>query len=226
VGPRRVRRNPTNRDVSVPVRTAIPDGPAEIDPAISSWEVIYFANMRAPGIATVTGGRRRIVDPRLIPGSSGQIPTVMAFMPAEFVVTLLMWDPAQWASFKTLADILHPKPSAAQLQSVQQLQAIDVYHPAFRSLNVNSVYVVDIRAPSPGPIPQTMIAVIDCFEFLPPLNEGVKPIQSSAAEVQPGIFTPPAQPAARTSAAGTGHDQPRAVATCRSARRARSRRRA
>jgi hypothetical protein len=194
---------PANADTSQPIRTAISDGPASLDPAISTWEIIYFGNVRAPGICRVEGGRRRLVDPRMIPGSSGQLPAVLAFMPAEFTVTLTMWDPAQFASFKALADLLYPKPQPSQVASQDPktfaLQAVDVNHPAFKSLSVSSVYIVDIRAPSPGPIPQTMVAVIDCVEFFPPTLEGVKTVQSSVSELSTGSFpqSPPQQPAVR-----------------------------
>jgi hypothetical protein len=178
------------------ILTAIPDlSSQQLDDAISPWEVVYFGKIRAPGIARVDGGRRRIVDPRMIPGSSGQIPTVMAFMPAEFQITLTMWTNQQWSAWQNLVLLLYPKPQPSQIaaQTTFNLTAVDVQHPAFAALSVTSVYVVDVRAPRQV-APQVLEATIDCIEFLPPMNEGVKPIQSSVSELSPGIYSPPAQP--------------------------------
>ncbi len=182
------------------ILTALPELSSQpLDDGISPWEVIYFGKVRAPGKATVEGGRRRIVDPRMIPGSSGQIPTVMAFMPAEFTVTLTMWTNQEWLLWQNLVLLLYPKPQPSQIatQTTSTLRAIDVLHPAFQALSVTSVYIVDIRAPRHVGF-QIMEATIDCIEFLPPVNEGVQALLSSD-EVAPNQFAKPAQqPTART----------------------------
>ena len=100
---------PQNPDISQPVRTAIPEPPGGgFDPSISSWETIYFAGVRAPGVCRVEGGRRRLIDPRMIPGSSGQLPAVLAFMPAEFRVILLLWTSKQFDAGRNSSPVSCP----------------------------------------------------------------------------------------------------------------------
>lgn len=183
------------------IETRLPEGTTDPLPdGFSPWDVIYFNNVRAPGICRVEGGRRRLIDHRGTPGSSGDIAALMAYQLAEFTIYLTLWTPAQWDVYQQLVRTLYPKP-APSLPTVPgaaaaKVATVSVRHPSFQLLQVNDVYVVDIRAPRHvGSL--IMEAVIDTVEFQTPVNEGVRQF-GAALDNGNGTFspaTPRAQPA-------------------------------
>jgi hypothetical protein len=81
---------------------------------VSPWERITFNGVRAPGICEVTGGKRKRLDHRMTPGASGASTTVLGYDLAEFIVSLKLWTPSQWAAFLKLVPILHATPAVQQ----------------------------------------------------------------------------------------------------------------
>lgn len=148
--------------------TLLPESPNDPWPdGVSLWNTIKFNGVRAPGIAQVRGGRRRRIDLRLTPGSSGATASNMGYDPGDFTVVLTLWTPRQWAWWQNMVYMLNPPPTA-KVQPV----AVKVDHPGLKSIGVTDCYVESIAIPEISDR-QEMRIEIDCIEFLPQLNEGV-----------------------------------------------------
>lgn len=157
------------------ITTALPETPNDPWPDnLSPWDTIILAGMRAPGIASLKGGRGKRIVPQETPGASGQIPIFYGYDCAEFSVELKIWTPKQWIWLQTLIKLIMPPPSAKV-----QPKAVKVDYPSLALLNIYDIYVVHVKLPVVDRYGMMTIE-IPCLEYLLPTDVGAGPLQASA----------------------------------------------
>ncbi len=76
---------------------------------VNPWEVVYFANVPAPGIASVRSRRAHRHDVRVSPGDSGVQISNLGPVPAEVDITLRIWTAAQWQRWQDMHGLIFKK---------------------------------------------------------------------------------------------------------------------
>lgn len=71
-----------------------------------SWDTVFIAGVRLPGLAKVTGNTKRRHVKKNVPGKHGSTVTFTGDEPTEFTVTVRLWTPEHLADFAKVVQFL------------------------------------------------------------------------------------------------------------------------
>lgn len=185
----------TGRPAAPGIYTALPTRDRPMPQGISPWDVIYLNDVRAPGMATLAGGRHIPYDRRAALGQLIAQPSLFVYDPVAFTLTLTIWHPDQWEELQDLVPQLLPDPGPNP-----NPRAVRVYHPALDLLKVDTIYFEGMELPRH--IGHQMLEVnFQCYEWKPPVPAVAKDVDSPLpASVRAGAPAPTPAPSANQAA--------------------------
>jgi hypothetical protein len=133
--------------------------------ATNTWDQVRIGGQILPGIAKVSARPKLKVDPKKGGGIDGANPTIHGYDPTKIDVTWIIWTYEQWLKMQDIVPQIWPTVRK------KTPQALDIYHPTLKLLNIRSCIVVSPSTWESGPWQGGFTMKIECLEFNPSKNK-------------------------------------------------------
>jgi hypothetical protein len=179
----------------------------------NTWDSVWLAGKRLPGVCSITGDSSLQVDQQKGPKHDGAVLILHGILPFPGEIQVKIWTEEQYQELERILPLVYRKPlkdskqlaqiakeskiSTAEAQKLQM--AVAFFAPRVsKSIDVSQVIVTKIGTYQPGPEAQTWVMSLRCIQYSPPSTKTapskVKPAPKDAPiEPNVGKNPPPSQ---------------------------------
>jgi hypothetical protein len=129
--------------------------------SVSDWDTIFLAGVRWPGIASVEGkGITRRIDIKRTKGSDGARLKDEGNDPAEFTISLLIYNQPDWVRLQRLLPTVTPRRPGGPRTP------ISVIYPSLRVLGISTCYIKGVPVFALDKSTQQLTVTLQAIEWI------------------------------------------------------------